>query len=105
LEKVRAYKTMLQQGHCQPQPIKARPWSFTLKDRTLNFSCVVDRLVDATAMIHESPKKFFIATNTQTTIASRQISASMTYSSPLTSPWNVKYPMVAIDNRASQRSF
>jgi hypothetical protein len=34
-------KQCLQQEHCQTQPIKARPWIFTLKDRTLNFSCAV----------------------------------------------------------------
>jgi hypothetical protein len=25
-------KQCLQQGHCQAQPIKARPWAFTLQD-------------------------------------------------------------------------
>jgi hypothetical protein len=34
-------KQCLQQGHCQAQPIKARPWIFNLQGRTLNSSCVV----------------------------------------------------------------
>jgi hypothetical protein len=32
-------KQCLQQEHYQTQPIKARPWILTLKDKTLNFSC------------------------------------------------------------------
>jgi hypothetical protein len=34
-------KQCLQQGHCQTQPIKARPWIFILKGKALNFSCAV----------------------------------------------------------------
>jgi hypothetical protein len=34
-------KQCLQQDHCQTQPIKAIPWIFTLKDKTLYFFCVV----------------------------------------------------------------
>jgi hypothetical protein len=34
-------KQCLQQGHCQAQPIKARSWIFTLKDKTMNFSYAV----------------------------------------------------------------
>jgi hypothetical protein len=34
-------KQCLQQGHCQAQPIKARPWIFTLQGKALNFSCAV----------------------------------------------------------------
>jgi hypothetical protein len=45
---------------------------FTLQGRTLNFSCDVAPLGDATATSHKSPRKLLIATKTQTTIASHQ---------------------------------
>jgi hypothetical protein len=46
----------------------------------LNFSFVFAPTFDAAALSQESPRQFHIATKTQTTIATPQILASMTFS-------------------------
>jgi hypothetical protein len=46
----------------------------------LNFSFVFAPTFDAAALSQESPSEFHIATKTQTTTASPQILASMTFS-------------------------
>jgi hypothetical protein len=72
-------KQCLQQGHCQAQPIKAEPWIFTLKGKTLNISYAIAPTLDAHAPSHESPSQFHIATKTRTTMANPKISASTTF--------------------------
>jgi hypothetical protein len=79
-ERPHSQKQCFQQGHCQAQPIKARRWIFTLKGKTLNFSCAVAPTFDAAAPSHESPSQFHLATKTRTTLASPRISASMIFS-------------------------
>jgi hypothetical protein len=63
--------------------MKARPWIFTLKGKTLNFSCIVAPTFDAAAPSQQSPSQFHIATKTQTTTVGPQILASMTFSASL----------------------
>jgi hypothetical protein len=73
-------KQCLQEGHCQAQPIKARPWIFTIQGRTLNFSCVVAPTFDTAAPCYELPSQFHLATKTRIIITVPQILASMTFS-------------------------
>jgi hypothetical protein len=78
-EKSALTKQCIQQGNCQAQPIKARPWIFILQGRTLNFSCTVAPTNHIAATSHESRSKFLLATKTQTTNAILLDSAAMIF--------------------------
>jgi hypothetical protein len=65
-------KQYLQQGYCQAQPIKARPWISPRKVEFLTSPVLSPPHVNAAAMSHKSPSKFLITTKARITVASHQ---------------------------------
>jgi ABC-type sulfate transport system permease component len=67
----------LQQGHCQAQPVKAKPLIFIRRCTSL---VLLLPLADVVATSQESPSKFLITLKTRSTIASPHTSVAMTSS-------------------------
>jgi hypothetical protein len=72
-------KQCLQQGHCQTQPIKARPWIFTLQDRTLNSSHVVTSTCIPLHQVTDRQANSSSPPTTKPSFASPQISVPMAF--------------------------
>jgi hypothetical protein len=97
-------KQCLQQEHRQAQTIKARPWIFTLRGKTSNFSCAVAPTFNATAPSHESPSQFLSTQRLETPLLVL-ISWLHDILRYLTSPMNEKScHMMVTASRASQCS-